>query len=569
MAVSASTPAQTVAWTSARSCHAPSTFRSCRSSRLQRFPPQRPDPKIGPSTARGFVAPRSRSWSSPRFRPLGLSAVRDPKVAAKSSPVARTLRSFPLFGSRPVRHRFLPPHGGDPRSPPGRSLSPSSHRTAAVSPRLRAPDSTSGLSSAEESVAPARCCHPAELDAPMGFGSNTFRACRGSLLRAGGEPRFAVRCPGPRPASPARERGEGKDSRLCLAPKGPMLASDPKVGARRSSCWQPEDCYASGPPAASAPLAGGSDGIGRRRRPDPRTNPRRAATRRIVSRRNMSFKHRWAPMKNPRVRAASLRRGRRGFPPPVRFTRRCSVSGHRVTLRRAPHGPAHRPASKLADRHRWSEPPRPAEGTRRHHDQERETRHRLPARSLHRSGGFSTEMERGSSMRHPSAAPRRASRRTRSRSPRKGTVGRRSRTRRCGLVAPAHLQQAGECRPRARQTSSPSRSGQVSVRGPEPPGDPEAVGPTLARRERGGSAQRTRVSGWRSVAGHRSGPRRTEPKPDSAGLVLSKACLVPNRRSGRDPDRCCRSGDGVERVDVHVKEHFRRTILSVRTVSRT
>jgi hypothetical protein len=75
------------------------------------------------------------------------------------------------------------------------------------------------------------------------------------------------------------------------------------------------------------------------------------------------------------------------------------------------------------------------------------------------------------------------------------------------------------------------RSG--SVRRPEPPDDPKAVEPTLARRERGGSAQRTRISGSRSVAGHRSGPRRTEPKPDSAGLVLSKACLFPTTEAGR------------------------------------
>jgi hypothetical protein len=41
----ASSPAQTVAWTSYRDCHVPIVFRSCRSSRLQRFATQRVNPK--------------------------------------------------------------------------------------------------------------------------------------------------------------------------------------------------------------------------------------------------------------------------------------------------------------------------------------------------------------------------------------------------------------------------------------------------------------------------------------------------------------------------------------------
>jgi hypothetical protein len=66
------------------------------------------------SMVRGFVAPRSRPWGSPRFglpdsasqpslRPEG----RGPEGPfQESSPVARTLRSVPLLGSRrPCRHR--------------------------------------------------------------------------------------------------------------------------------------------------------------------------------------------------------------------------------------------------------------------------------------------------------------------------------------------------------------------------------------------------------------------------------------------------------------------------------
>jgi len=132
--------------------------------------------------------------------------------------------------------------------------------------------------------------------------------------------------------------------------------------------------------------------------------------------------------------------------------------------------------------------------------------------------------KRGSSMRHPCAAPRRASRRTHTRARRSGTVCRPTRTRRCGPrgsgASPASWRV-----PASGQTdivSIQERSG--PIRRPEPPGDPEAVEPTLARQERGGSAQRTRVSGWRSVADHRSGPRRTEPKPDSSSASWRPHC---------------------------------------------
>lgn len=90
----------------------PNPFRSCRSSRLQRFSPQRVDPKTHPSTACGFVAPRSRPWGSPRFRlpvpPFGFTRPegRGPEGPMESSPVAKTLRSVSLPGSRrPNRHR--------------------------------------------------------------------------------------------------------------------------------------------------------------------------------------------------------------------------------------------------------------------------------------------------------------------------------------------------------------------------------------------------------------------------------------------------------------------------------
>jgi hypothetical protein len=78
-----------------------------------------------PSTTRRFVAPCSRPWGSPRFRlpgrPFGLPRPegREPRGPMESSPVAKTLRSFPLPGSlRPYRHRASP-FRSRPRSPAG------------------------------------------------------------------------------------------------------------------------------------------------------------------------------------------------------------------------------------------------------------------------------------------------------------------------------------------------------------------------------------------------------------------------------------------------------------------
>lgn len=80
--VAASTPAWAVAQTSVRDCHIPNVFRSCRSSRLQRFPPQRANPKTRPfdclrvcctpQPAMGFTTFRT-PWS-------GLSTEPDPEV---------------------------------------------------------------------------------------------------------------------------------------------------------------------------------------------------------------------------------------------------------------------------------------------------------------------------------------------------------------------------------------------------------------------------------------------------------------------------------------------------------
>jgi len=181
---SASTPAWAVAQTSARDCHVPCSFRSCRSSRLQRFPPQRMDPRTHPSTDRGFVAPRSRPWGSPSFKfpekPFGFPRPggRRPEGPMKPSPMAKTLRSFLLPGSpRPVRHGtvlvrpLLRETFGVVAYTGWRALSSFAARPLSCCHDALRAAPTSGLCSTEELVAATQRFRCAPLDAPMGFGS--------------------------------------------------------------------------------------------------------------------------------------------------------------------------------------------------------------------------------------------------------------------------------------------------------------------------------------------------------------------------------------------------------------
>jgi len=173
MAVSASTPAWTVAQTSARDCHVPDSFRSCRSSRLQRFPPQRPDPKVGPSTACGFVAPRSRPWGSPCFRLLHLAVVDDPKVVWKPFPVAKTLRSFSPSGSLTSSSPplLLADSGAFTE---WRALSPLG-AVGSVLPRIRLHPDLRALFHRRVRCVQEALPLPTRPLLPWAFGSNTFR----------------------------------------------------------------------------------------------------------------------------------------------------------------------------------------------------------------------------------------------------------------------------------------------------------------------------------------------------------------------------------------------------------
>jgi hypothetical protein len=89
--VLASTPVRTVARTLVQNRHVLDSFRSCRSSRLQRFSPQGSSfRRTRTSTARRSIAPCSRSGGSPRFQLLcNLS------IAGEPSPIH--VRSLSLW----------------------------------------------------------------------------------------------------------------------------------------------------------------------------------------------------------------------------------------------------------------------------------------------------------------------------------------------------------------------------------------------------------------------------------------------------------------------------------------
>jgi hypothetical protein len=221
--VAASTPAWAVAQASVRDCHIPNVFRSCRSSRLQRFPPQRADPKTRPfdslrvcctpQPAMGFTTFRT-PWSA--SRPSLDPKVVDLTVQGESSPVANTLRSVPLLDSlRPCRHR-VSSFRTRPRTPagvPSRRFEPCSlpcrHGALLCSP-------TSGLSSVEESVAAARRFRCAPARCSLGLWIDSFPI----LPRVSRRPDVLDVSPcGPAAsASPTRTSGEGKVFRPCLAP---------------------------------------------------------------------------------------------------------------------------------------------------------------------------------------------------------------------------------------------------------------------------------------------------------------------------------------------------------------
>jgi hypothetical protein len=175
----------------------------------------------------------------------------------ESSPVARTLRSVPLLGSRrPCRHRAssFRTRSRSPAGVPSRRWS----ALACVSPRRAALLSTSGLSSTEESVAFVRRCRLATARCSLGLWIDSFRRCRAyraaqlSLdVSPGGPNRFGVPSPeregkagcfGPvwLHATEVGLSPKGRPCSIAVAPAG-LPKESPRPHPRRATKGMPVD----------------------------------------------------------------------------------------------------------------------------------------------------------------------------------------------------------------------------------------------------------------------------------------------------------------------------------------
>jgi hypothetical protein len=524
MAVPASTPVLTVARTSAQRCHAPCSFRSCRSSRLQRFAPQRSDPKIGPSTACGFVAPRSRSWGSPRFgRPGGLAALRDPKVCLLRRPQWRgPFEAFPSPAARPVRHRFPPPRGGfcvhrlacplAVRSTPCRVTTARN----AIRPQGFLPPKS-----------PLRACGvatPRRSMLPWALDRSRPDACHASPRRVVSHP-FRPAAPTPRGRPTARERcgrpsfsaSSGSEGGRCMLPTRRSTARrSGSLAARRLLRFR------------SARSGTGPVGIGRlavrvRDAEAPKIRhrlPRRAPKDPNGHQWNRGI-HRAGPF-HPKVLGLRLRRGR----PEGRTTTPAHSPGGLAPVVRAHDVPPHR-YPKV--RTRW-----------------RVTRHRR--RHTRRCGLVG-------------APPVRLPKEVASNPPR---VPRRDRV--AGALAPEGARRVAPAAspaswrgPASGQTDIVStRNGRVAIRRSRLP---SARRPPSRRSRVGGAVVSAQSHRWGASPSrlHRSARAGMDRSPLWATRAEARLAFVrgPAEAVPRTPTGV-RSGDGVERVDVHVKERFRR-----------
>jgi hypothetical protein len=145
-----------------------------------------------------------------------------------------------------------------------RALSPFDMDPLACRHAALSTPSTSGPCSTEESVAATQPFGSAPLDAPMGFGSNTFCRCCRAFRAAQTFPCWTFRLAVPNPLRrPRPEKSEeGKESRPCLAP-APCSPSSRRTPARSDGRFQPEGwcapCRSLFPEGRNEPVAFGSD----------------------------------------------------------------------------------------------------------------------------------------------------------------------------------------------------------------------------------------------------------------------------------------------------------------------
>lgn len=215
-AVPASTPVGTVVPTSAWKCQPPDSFRSCRSSRLQRFPPQRPDRSRTLDSLRVCCTPQP-ALGFARFQVLGGLTAPSTRRSVDSPHWRTTLRSVlpprqPSTNASPLG----PPFRAAPAFTAWRSFS-SLGLPASVSPRPRAPSTSRPCSAGEfQTSAQHCCCAPARCS--HGLMVDTLDACRAPwrwtpdpLRSPAASFRLAVR---PLQASHRPREGEGRQSLL-------------------------------------------------------------------------------------------------------------------------------------------------------------------------------------------------------------------------------------------------------------------------------------------------------------------------------------------------------------------
>lgn len=243
-------------------------------------------------------------------------------------------------------------------------------------------------------------------------------------------------------------------------------------------------------------------------------------------------------------------RGTRGSTAPVRCTRRCSVSDAAVAPPKKNHDTSAQPRRAGTSGSSSVAATTAPEGA-------------VTAVPLLVTD-FAHARKRGTPVRHPDT-PRRVSSRT-PRTP-KGGVGGSHLGCRCGRVAPIPSQRRWRDRPRARQTSSPFRTVGTGCRSIP---SPLRARRQLGRRSRVESAvvstQAQTVEVTRRCVSATAAPKCPwpvraearagwpEPKPEPRPFP------TPPKRHPEPRPR--RSGDGVERVDVHVKERVLKDLFS-------
>jgi len=274
---------------------------------------------MGPSTPCRFVAPRSRPWGSPCFGLLfDLATVSTagsfpPTVFSEPSSEANTLRSFLLSSSRPLRHRFYLLAKAIAFTA-WRSLSPLSACSASVLPRhQRWRSRPQGLLPPES---PLQYRSVAAADCPMlpwALDRTHSDACRAHGAGWVVHP-FRLAAPTPHQTS-HRPRAVRKARSLALSGSERVtILANPEGLSRPDPA--PHNPKAALHQAARSPGEGGTGSTALARvRPEGRTSA--------------------ALSRTPKGTLEREQKAPRGPPPPVRFTRRCSVSARRSAPRRA------------------------------------------------------------------------------------------------------------------------------------------------------------------------------------------------------------------------------------------